>query len=665
MKRGIKFKLIIMFVLLISIPLAILGKVSYTRSKEIIKENLKSSTLEIVSQADKTITNYLNTFEKRLVEMSYDENIQQIVVNKENLSEVMEHFAYFMKSQDKVLDIYMGTKDKKLYSHLSGGYEAGFDPTVRPWYISAKEENKFVWVEPYIDKETQELVFTAAIPIFNKANNNEFIGVLALDITLDSLGKEINSTKIGKEGYVYILDNENKIIMHPDSDLLLTYSSVEDIANALEEKSEGYVDYEWEADGKKRDKFAAFIKNEELGWNILAAMYVDEINDDINILFSWISIIGIISLLSAILIAMLFSRTVTRPIDSLLRVMGKVEKGDFSVRSNVKSKDELGALGDGFNKMLESVGNFINNIKVVSSEVNEASYSLAATSEETSASAEQINIAIEEIAKGATEQSGDAQRGEQLTYNLSAKLDELADNTKKVEESTNEVIEANSEGIKMVEELQSKTNSNEKAIEKIEAAVVELNTNTMSINSILDTINSISEQTNLLALNASIEAARAGEAGKGFAVVADEIRKLAEGSKVATDEIKQIISKVQEDSNNTVNRMNEVKSITGEQSTAVYEVNGSFQRISKSVEDITSKIKFMSNYVNEINNDKEEIVSSIQNISNISQETAAGAEEVTASIEQQSATVQEIAGSADKLSELASKMEQELDKFRV
>ncbi|MCM1988955.1 methyl-accepting chemotaxis protein [Oceanirhabdus seepicola] len=665
MKRGIRLKLIIMFVLLISIPLALLGGVSYSKSKEVLKENFENSTLEIIRQVDKTITNRLKGLEKSLIQLSYDEKIQKIIHDEENLPEVMKQFENFMKSHDNVLDIYIGMKNQETYSYAVGGFVDNFDPTVRNWYIKAKNENKFIWAEPYEDNTTGKVVLTAAIPIFDKVNNNEFIGVLALDITLNDIGEEINSTKIGNNGYVYILDDESTIIMHPNSELLLKSLKVEDISKALEEKSQGHVEYKWEEDGVKKDKFTAFIKNEELGWNILAAMYIDEIDDDINVLLKWISYIGIGSLLVSILIALLFSKTITKPINSLLRVMEDVKKGDFSVRSNVKSKDELRSLGEGFNVMLESVGSFVSNIKIVSSEVNESSQSLAAISEETSASAEQMNTTIEEIAKGAAEQASDAQRGDQITYELAEKLNELTDNTRRVEESTNQVSEANLEGIKAVEELQNKTNSNEKAIEKIEAAVVELNNNTMTIDSILNTINSISEQTNLLALNASIEAARAGEAGKGFVVVADEIRKLAEGSKISTDEIKKIIFRVQEDSNNTVNTMNNVKIIVGEQSEAVYEVNESFKKISMSVEDIIGKIEFMSDFAEEISNNKGEMVDTMQNISNISQQTAASVEEVTASIEQQSVTVQEVANSADKLSELANKMEQELGKFRV
>ena len=167
---------------------------------------------------------------------------------------------------------------------------------------------------------------------------------------------------------------------------------------------------------------------------------------------------------------------------------------------------------------------------------------------------------------------------------------------------------ANQSGVVAVKNLIEKTDLNNEFIGRAEKAIEALNVKSSNIGSILATITSIADQTNLLALNASIEAARAGDAGRGFAVVADEIRKLAEGSGVATSQIRQIVEELQGESNNTVAIMNEVKLVIGEQTHAVSDVNTVFKQINESISIITNQINDVNYSIDDISRDKDEIV---------------------------------------------------------
>jgi methyl-accepting chemotaxis protein len=214
-------------------------------------------------------------------------------------------------------------------------------------------------------------------------------------------------------------------------------------------------------------------------------------------------------------------------------------------------------------------------------------------------------------------------------------------------------------------ELQQKTDDNNHAIARIETAVTNLENQTNNISEFVDTIRSIAEQTNLLALNASIEAARAGEHGRGFAVVADEIRKLAEDSSTAAEEVRNIVTLILDENKNTNDIMVDVRARSSEQNGAVQRMGVSFDKITASIDSITSRMNAFDSILERVTDDKEAIISAIESISSVSEETAAASEEVSASVQQQSSAVDEVARAAENLNMMADQLNSEIAKFTV
>ncbi|MEJ8554686.1 methyl-accepting chemotaxis protein [Tepidibacter sp. Z1-5] len=666
MKISIRIKLIALMLSLIIIPLALVGTISYQRAYDGMDKQFRHSTEELNIEIKSSIQTYFEGYEQSIGMISDNINLKQIINHPEFEVFLVDIFKNYMENNNDASQIYIGTIDGKMIMYPESDLGSDFDPRIREWYQKAEQKQTVVWTEPYIGKASGKLQITCSAPVYEDVDKSKFIGVVGVTIPLDELSNKISSIKVGKEGYSCIIDSNKKYVTHKDIKYIGQKVTVSEINKILDESKDGIVDYKWEEkDGSTSSKFCVYTRIPEMNWTVLSAIKIDEIKKETNpILFNTV-LTTIMSLIIACIIGIGFTNRITKPIQTIVKDIDKVKDGDFTVKTNVKSNDEIGVLANNFNIMVENVKCLLLDAKEVSEEVTYSATNLAATSEETSASAEEIARTVEEIANGANNQAEDAEKGAKIACNLDVKFNDLLNNSQNMFKNTNEIMEINTLGLSVVNELKEKTNLNKNSIDKIERAINQLSQKSSYIEGILDTIKSISEQTNLLALNASIEAARAGEAGRGFAVVADEIRKLAEGSGNASNEIKGIVDAIQEENKNTVDIMREVKAVSLNQTKSVEDVNNAFEKISNSICNISTNIEEVNEYIYNITNDKDVIVDYIENISAVSQETAAASEQVTASVQQQSMAVEEVARNAEKLNELSLKLNDQIDKFKI
>jgi methyl-accepting chemotaxis protein len=199
----------------------------------------------------------------------------------------------------------------------------------------------------------------------------------------------------------------------------------------------------------------------------------------------------------------------------------------------------------------------------------------------------------------------------------------------------------------------------------VTAAVRNLGNRSNEIGRIVEVITGIADQTNLLALNAAIEAARAGEQGRGFAVVAEEVRKLAEQSRTAAEQISGLIGEIQNDTNNAVTTMDAGGREVAAGTEAVEKAGAAFAAIANAVQGMVARIQEVSAATQSLAAGSQQAVKAVESIAAITEEAAAGSQEVGASAQEQSASVQEIASSSESLAQMAQELQRAVAEFSI
>lgn len=280
------------------------------------------------------------------------------------------------------------------------------------------------------------------------------------------------------------------------------------------------------------------------------------------------------------IIASIATRSVVKPIEVLGKIMGEAAKGDLLVRAQLaKAGPEVGKLATQFNEMLEKNHQVVAKVKRTIIDLTKASQDLIQNTQELSKRSEEVELIVEQVKGGAQEQVASTQESAACIFQTSQIMEDIDSQVKGTVDSSNKLVEKVKEGQVSLAKLVNTTNGVREFVLKTNCMVNDLETRSKEINKIVDTITSLAGQTQLLSLNASIEAARAGEQGKGFRVVAEEVRKLAEESNLAGEEISKLIQAVQQDIREVAEISEQALAISSQSNSAIKEAEGAFQKV--------------------------------------------------------------------------------------
>ena len=376
-------------------------------------------------------------------------------------------------------------------------------------------------------------------PVFD---NGERIGVVCAQLPLQSMFDTILATKVGETGTVHIIGEDKKIrsVLPNSNDVMLETVMDTDLARAAIEQSRSDV-IGSDMTGTPSLGFYQSLDVAGLPWSIVGEINLSEVLAPATAMRRTLITQTLISASLIFIFAIFFSRSLAKPISGLVKHINILASGDFTTLIQEKRKDEIGQLGSAMDEMSIQIGEMISKVTSTAHDVAGAATEIASTAEHMAdglqsqeTQTNEVSAAIEEVSCsviGIAEKSVDA--------NTAAK------------QSGDDAVS----GSEVVNDAISEIKGIAQQINHAVDAVTLLGDKSEKISDIISVINDIADQTNLLALNAAIEAARAGEHGRGFAVVADEVRKLAERTQNATEEVGSSIREIQGDTRLVITRI--------------------------------------------------------------------------------------------------------------
>ena len=667
------------FSILLILSLGMTGISSYFITKANVKSDFIKSSSQVLSQTQKYLETRNTTVDITYSHMYSDNDFMKLISN------IPSSESTRIKTSEAIMQKLKYYTINNTFNLISGitfyspyGLTSSFPDIPRTisesdeemnnikkesWYEKVIDmDGKPYWLAPHEEKiiEGHPDSYLSSISVIRDESGNNILGILKIDIKASTLNQIIKNINVSENGIIMII-NSNKEIVAENNSSLLEDQTYENIYSAVENTS----NKSFSLNNNGTQYYGTYISSDSNDWKYVMLVPEKELTATASNIQKYTSIITIIFLVIGIVITIVISNSIKKPIYNLIDLTRELSMGNLTINSNNYPIKELNSLSENFNVMIKKLTLMMKKTKDISKDTTNTSLHLANLTENITQTSKEVSSAMEQIASASNDQVQNTLDCINAANLLSNNINLIVQNVKSVIIDSEKNMKIVNNSKKIVSTLSDTSSINNKNIANITDTISDLNDSTQNILYILNQINDITEQTNLLALNASIEAARAGESGKGFAVVADEIRILSESSQKSAIEINNILNAIKEKIKYTLNIVNKTKLDFDNETLQVQDTVKSFESINNSIIHTKQSMTETIATLTAIEESKNKLLINMSSIESATEHNASATEEVMASMETQTASNQDISNLSQDLNLKAEMLIKELENFKI
>jgi methyl-accepting chemotaxis protein len=660
--RSVGMKLFLLIFCGILVCVGSLGWFSYYKSSSIIKQKVADASSQTAQQTAGKLSLLLSGYERQSLQFITDSQFMSMLGTIGSTKDDFERFDTARKITEKLSSVTMADNTLDSISLIPAGHEGPFmstGSTVNKDNLAKSAlletikggNGKAVWIPTQpkgVDGSRTEPTYSVGRYI-NQGNPY----FLLFEIKASTLADQMKNVKFGDKSDVHIVAPDGTLVYDAVPEKLGSkYESK--IPNGSETMNIGGT-----------DTLSTVGVMDTNGWNVIGNIPVSSLVEDAKQISNLTWIMCVVAAVIAALIGVVVLLSVGRPLGQLRTLMNEGEKGNLTVRSTLRKKDEIGQVADSFNRMMEEITGLVRQTNQSALDVLDTAASLSDASHKTAGSAKEIALATEEIANGATNLAVESEKGSDLTVQIGSQVQSVIASNEQMGQAAGEVEEAGRRGSDYMGALIHKTGQTEEMTRSMVDKVDKLKDSTRSIRKILDVLGNVSKQTNILSLNATIEAARAGAAGKGFMVVADEIRKLADQSRQSIGIVGEIVENIQKEIEETVSVLSEAYPIFREQIESVREANQIFLTVQENMGSFVGRLDKATESVRHLEGAQSTLSLAMSNVSAVAQEASATSEQVASLSNEQLSVSEGLVQLSSKLETVSKGLRDSLSRFTV
>lgn len=535
-----------------------------------------------------------------------------------------------------------------------------------------------------MSKSINKLVVILAIPVIRQG---QVSGIIMGNVPLDKVTEMLKEVHYLDTRYGMVVDESGLLLAdeaHPDLNgkINLLTSKIEKDLNLPQKELDPSLKELFQKAGQSTDQVKGsyqFLSEEQQiaictpiqlpgnrRWTMVVTAPAHEFTHDVDSLGKTVLGISIFCLLLATLAICVIANKFTAPIIAMRDECLLLAEGDLRDRKiGTNSTDEIGQLAHGFVNMRKKLQKLVQKIYAQAEQLADTSEELTASAEQSSNSSAQAAESAATLAAASGKQTAASQETTVVVHEMSEGIQKISGNAQQLSTDSNQAATKADHGNQAVERAVNQMDQIRNTVSESGQVVTKLGEKSEEIGHIVDVIAGISGQTNLLALNAAIEAARAGEQGRGFAVVADEVRKLAEQSQNAAQQIAELIKTIQLDTEHAVAAMNAGIQEVTTGTDVVHAAGASFQEIIQVVNHLSEGVTHISADIERVAAGTHTIVNAADTMETLSRKSAGEAQHFSAASEEQRTSMKEISSASQFLAELAQELQSEVSKFKV